>query len=126
MNQEIINQLLNLVPEQKYTICKMGEFGFPISLKIILKSVKVGPYAQYKDSVVLMFVPKGKRKVAGMRLHGDYQQFMIFEGHVDLDIEMFVKNYSDGSKSSLESFSPDYMIRALNYTSQKPIISYLK
>lgn len=126
MNQEIINQLLNLVPEQKYTICKMGEFGFPISWKIILKSVKVGPYAQYKDSVVLMFVPKGKRKVAGMRLHGDYQQFMIFEGHVDLDTEMFVKNYSDGSKSSLESFSPDYMIRALNSTSQKPIISYLK
>lgn len=126
MNQETINQLLNLIPEQKYTICKMGEFGFPISWKITLKSVKVGPYAQYKNSVCLMFVLKGKRKVTGIRLHGDYQQFMIFEGHVDLDTEMFVKNFSDGSKSSLESFSPEYMIRALKSTSQKPVISYLK
>lgn len=126
MNQEIINQLLSLVPNQKYTICKMGEFGFPFSWKITIKSVSVSKYAQYDNSILLVFVEKGKRKPIGMRFHGDYQQFIIYEGHIDLNTETFVEDHLDGSKSSLLSFSSEYMTRALNSTDQKPIISCLR
>lgn len=125
MNKQIIEQFKNLKIGNQYTICKMGEFGFPYMIKMTLKDVKIAPYAQYRESVLLTFVQKGKRKATGIRFYGDFQQFMIYEGHIELMVDMFISEKSENgcvTQKSLLSFSNEYMVRAENSTEFKPII----
>lgn len=109
-----------------YTIWKYGEFGFPVCLQFKLTKTEVKPYAQYRESLVIMFIQKGKRKERGIRLHGDANRFAIWEGLVNPNAEMYnnpeTYNGVTITKSFGMSFSPEYMDRALASVPQKPLI----
>ena len=110
-----------------YTIFKYGEFGFPIAFSFKATKVDVSPYAQYRESLSIWYIRKGKRKTHGMRFHGDTNRFAIWEGVVNPDAEMFNAPMSSSNgvtvqKSCGMSFSPCYMETALKSVPQNPII----
>lgn len=110
-----------------YTMVKYGEFGFPYKVQFKLIGKEVKPYAQYQESLVLMFIEKGKRKQKGIRVHGN-NRFAIWEGFVSPNVEMFNAPEAGSipaitvRKSFGSSFDSSYMERALNSVEQKPLV----
>jgi len=110
--------MIDLKPDNKYTILGMSEFGFPFHIHVrhkVLKRMENG-YAQYKDAYAWAFVKKGCRRAAGFYIYGD-RTFYVFEGWIDLDTHMFKK----GSNESYFSFSDKYITDALKSTGSKAI-----
>lgn len=109
-----------------YTMFKYGEFGFPATAQFKLVKKEVAPYAQYPQSLLLMFVIKGKRKTSGVRLYGN-NRVAIWEGLENPNSEMYGAP-SVGEcgvtvrKSIGSSFSNCYMERALKSVEAKPIV----
>ncbi len=108
-----------------YTLFKYGEFGFPVVAQFKLVSKTIEPYAQYQESLRIMFIPKGKRKETGIRLYGD-NRLAIWEGLVNVNSEIFglSKIGMEGmvSESIGVSFSSGYMDRALKLVEAKPLV----
>jgi hypothetical protein len=110
-----------------YTIFSYNDFGFAYAFFFKLVKVEVKPYAQYRESMVIHYIRKGKRKAQGVRFHGDTNRFAIWEGIVNPNTEMFNEpsissNGVTVQKSYGMSFSPVYMERALKSVPQNPII----
>lgn len=128
MNQQL-EQFKALKVGGQYTFVKFGEFGFPYHKKITLLEIRVQPYAQYPETVALVFKEKGKRKASGVRFYGqDYEQYLIYEGHHDVNTEAFVKTIEGPfsvAKQSLASFDGEYLTRAKASVNGQPVIEKL-
>jgi hypothetical protein len=113
--------------DKTYTIFSYNDFGFAYAFTFKLVKVEVKPYAQYRESMVIHYIRKGKRKAQGVRFHGDINRFAIWEGIVNPNVEMFNApvSYSNGvtvQRSYGMSFSPCYMETALKSVPQEPMI----
>ena len=72
-----------LVPDRKYTLVYLSEFGFPIAEKITFHGCTFTTYAQHADVVRLTFTPYRKRSMRG-RLFCGSSSLLIFNGWQDL------------------------------------------
>lgn len=121
MINKTLEALTKLERGKKYTIFFYSEFGFPSALQITLDDIKVESYAQFDETVLLIFVQKGKRKLSGKRFYGQsWDKFLVYDGHVTLENDIFI----NGNRSEL-SCSDVYIQRAMTSTTQKPLIAEL-
>ena len=116
---------MKLEKDGKYTILSFGEFGFPYSRKITLKSASIEKYAQYDKSIKITFVQKSCRTLLATRIHG-CKEVYFFQGWIDLDTEMYreSKINNSGVKSSytLMSFDKKYIEIAIDSAKGAPYI----
>ena len=124
MNPTEIQEIEKRV-NQKITIFKHNDFGFPQVVKCILNDVKVKDYAQYKDCLYLIFTPKGKRTKFQIILKG-YESILIYDNHIDLNAEMYTQTISENLKQSELSFSNRYFENAKNSTKEIPFLNIVK
>jgi hypothetical protein len=116
-NAQILASKIN----QKITIFKHNDFGFPVATKCTLNEVTIKDYAQYKNSLFIVFTPKGKRTKYRIILHG-YESVLFYDDHIELDKEMYTQELSGGMKQSELSFSKNYIENAKNSTDKKPFL----
>ena len=72
-----------LVPGERYTLVFLGDFGFPIDLRITFREAKLTTYAQYDDAVSLSFMMQRKRNPRRMCLYN--RSFLVYAGWRELD-----------------------------------------
>ena len=119
-----MKQLMTLTIGQKYTVVKFGEMGFIFALQITLMESKITPYAQYQETVVLAFKQKGKRNIRQIRIF-ERDDYLVYEGWVSVNTEMYVEQLSDGCKRSLLSFDREYLQIAKRSVANAPLLERL-
>ena len=67
---------------ERYTIFRLNEFGYPVARKITFQSMKLTTYAQHRDAVKLFYRPCRSRKVYETWLYEG--SFAICRGWQDL------------------------------------------
>ena len=72
-----------MVPGERYTLVFLGEFGFPVDLRITFREAKLTTYAQYDDAVDVTFMLQNKRKPRRICLYG--KSFLVYRGWRNLD-----------------------------------------
>ncbi len=72
-----------MVPGERYTLVFLGEFGFPVDLRITFREAELTTYAQYDDAVSLKFMLQKKRNPRKMFLYN--RSFLIYSGWRNLD-----------------------------------------
>lgn len=77
-------ELPNIEENQKVTIIKQSEFGFPIAIQIKFKKMYLKDYAQYKNCLRIVGIPNRKRKTFEYMIK-PYQDFTIVNGWVDIN-----------------------------------------
>jgi hypothetical protein len=73
---------------EKVTIVKFSEFGFPVVFETVLNKVINEPYAQYKESLVLIHKPKRKRTLWKNRILPN-EELLVYHGWLNIKDEMF-------------------------------------
>lgn len=96
-----------LQADRKVTIFKFNEFGWPVMYQTRIKEVDVTPYAQYKESLIIKHVPKGKRSLRGNRVL-PMDEFIVYEGWIDFDIDELTYN--------IETKSEEVTVKRSKYT----------
>ena len=123
-----MEQLKNLKVGQKYTLVKMGDMGFCYKVQFELIEVRVEPYAQYPESILLVLKERRKRNRGGIRFL-PRDSFLIFEGFVDANTEMFVSTLPSENgitcRVSLANCDVEYLYRAKRSVSQAPVIEHI-
>ena len=117
--------LTKLEKDQKYTLLVQG-FGAS-SIQITLYDVKVGPYAQYPESVQLIYKAKGKRKLSGSRFHGR-DSCVVWQGWVEVNTDpLCTAEVSETGlvvrRSRYASFDSRYFTDAIASVKAAPIFS---
>lgn len=85
-------KLLNIFPQikdKKITLVKDGVFS-PFVIKGKIVDVKIEPYAQYKESLILIYKENKKKKLKAFRLTRSYQ-VAIFSEYQDFEDLTFTK-----------------------------------
>ena len=123
------NQLTTLSKGERYTLVTMSDFGIGVhSTQFTLEDVKVSHYAQYSESVQLIFKIKGTRKLRGLRFHGS-KSFAIWKGWQNVNTEAFtVPHISNGficRESRYSSFDDRYLTDAIASAPIAPLFSKL-
>ena len=77
-------ELPNIEENQKVTIIKQSDFGFPIAIQIKFKKMYLKDYAQYKDCLRIVGIPNKKRKTFEYLIK-PYQNFKIVNGWVEIN-----------------------------------------
>lgn len=120
--------LTNLEKARKCTLLIPSSLGIgAVSLQITIENVTVSKYAQYEESVQLIFKLKGKRNLQGTRFHGS-QSVAVWEGWVEIHIDpysapMISKSGLVGRESRYLSFDDRYMTDAITSVNVAPIFS---
>lgn len=118
--------LTQLEKGQKYTLLTQGFLGV-VAIQIILYEVRVGPWAQYSESVELIFKPKAKRNLRGLRFHGR-ESCVVWQGWIEVDTDPFRASEKslDGvtiQQSRYLSFDSRYFTDAIASVSAAPFFS---
>jgi hypothetical protein len=79
---------LNGLIGEKVTIVKFSEFGFPVVFETVLNKVINEPYAQYKESLVLIHKPKRKRSLWKNRILPN-ESLLVYHGWLNVKDELF-------------------------------------
>lgn len=79
---------LNGLIGEKVTIVKFSEFGFPVVFETVLHKVENEPYAQYKESLVLIHKPKRKRTLWENRILPN-ESLLVYHGWLNVKDEIF-------------------------------------
>lgn len=123
-----LDDLKKLEAGKRYTLVGMGEFGFPYQVQMVLEEVRVEPYAQYPESILLIYKQRNKRSLRQIRFYGN-KGALVWDGWVFPDTEMYrtkeFKDYDSGAalvQRSFRCFDPRYFIVARNSVSSTPII----
>lgn len=122
-----MKQLSILNIGQKYTLVKMGDMGFCFSVQFELVEKRVEPWAQYSETVLLVFKEKKKRSLRGIRII-QRDDFLIYDGWVEANTEMFVEVDNSGPltvRKSLASCDIEYLLRAKRSVPQAPLIEQI-
>ena len=72
-----------MVPGERYTLVFLGEFGFPVDLRITFQEAKLTTYAQYDDAVSVTFREQNKRKSYRMYMYN--KSFLVYDGWRNLE-----------------------------------------
>lgn len=133
MNQEAIQtpfaneDLFNLIQARqggKITIIGFNMLGLPFAWQATVYNCTMRQFAQYSNSVLIGFIPKGKRKPTGYRVNSRNDGgCIIFDGWLNPDVNPFPCKTEYGSQISLPSFSDQYMVTALKSIPQQPIFN---
>ncbi len=119
-----MNTLRDLKPAEKYTIVRFGEMGFLFSVQLTLIRVDIKPFAQYPESVVLVFRKKCGRAPSGLRFLPN-DDFLVYEGWVNVNTEMYVSSSVSPTgmncKQSLLSFDREYLMIAKRSVGKEPL-----
>lgn len=121
--QTSFESLLN----QKATIFKYSEMGFPQTILCEIRQVYLKNYAQYNDMLHIVYRPNGKRTDYVMRIY-KYSSYLLYAGHVSLNADMFVRELPSNGlvlRESLVSFSNEYLDRAKLSTDKKPLLEII-
>ncbi len=126
---EEFTTLTTLEKGQRYTIATISEFGIGINaIQFTLENITVSPYAQYSESVQLIFKIKGTRKLRGLRFHGS-KSFAIWQGWHEIRNDAFTApTISNGlvcKQSLYMSFDKQYLLDAIKSTSVSPLFTNL-
>lgn len=121
--------LLTLEAGKRYTLLVMSGLGIGAhAIHITMEKAKVGKYAQYDDSVELIFKPKGKRNLRAMQFYGR-QEFVVWENWIDLNTEAFTQGkerpFVIVKRSKYASFDKRYLTDAIASTPIKPLYTKL-
>ena len=122
-----MNQLYALQVFQKYTLVKMGDMGFCFSIQFELVERRAEPWAQYTETMLLIFKEKRKRNLRQVRLL-KRDDFLIYDGWVDVNTEMFVEEDTSGPftvRKSLMSCDIEYLLRAKRSVPKPPLIEQI-
>ena len=122
-----MKELTALIVGQRYTVVKMGDMGFCFSVQFELVEKRVEPWAQYAESVVLIFKQKNKRNLKQIRFTGR-DDFLVYEGWVEANTEMFVEEDKSGPftvRKSLSSCDIEYLLRAKRSVPKAPLIEQI-
>lgn len=121
------HELTNLKIGEKYTLLTQGFFG-AVASKITLIEVKIGPYAQYQESVQLIFKEKGKRSLSGKRFYG-IESCVVWLGWIDVDTDPLSEPEDNGimlvRRSKYASCDSRFLTDAVASVSQKPVFSHI-
>lgn len=123
------NELTTLSKGERYTLVTMSDFGIGVhSMQFTLEDIKVSSYAQYSESVQLIFKIKGTRKLRGLRFYGS-KSFAIWKGWQDINTEAFTASTETEvftiSKSLYLSFDEQYLTDAIASAPIAPLFSKL-
>jgi len=115
---------------QQYTLLVMSGFGIgAIAMRITLEDVKVSAYAQYPESVQVIFKQKGKRALQGMRFHGS-TSVAVWNGWQDIDTNAFTApTISNGfvcRSGRYLSFDSRYLTDAIASAAASPIFAKIQ
>lgn len=119
------NELTNLEKGKRYTLLMMSDFGIGAhSMQFTLEDIKVSPYAQYLESVHLVFKLKGTRKLRGLRFYGS-KSLAIWKGWQHVNTEAFTAPSVSGDfivrKSRYPSFDNRYLTDAIECAASAPL-----
>lgn len=113
----------------KYTLVLEGEMGFVSKIHFTFEALKHGSFAQYTDSVELIFKITRKRNFSCVRFYGS-KSFALWEGFVDPQVDPFTTPVTEGimtvQRTKYLSCDPRYLTDAINSVSQKPLICRIK
>lgn len=118
--------LTQLERGQKYTLLTQGIFGATAS-QIVLLDIKVEPWAQYSESVQLIFKLKGKRNPRASRFYGQ-ESCAVWLGWVEVNTDPLgdaeeVNSIMVVRRSRYLSFDSRYFTDAIASVSTAPIFS---
>lgn len=92
-----------MVPGERYTLVFLGDFGFPVDLRITFHEAHLTTYAQFDDAVDVIFLPQGKRKLRRMYLYD--KSFLVYSGWRTLDAKMaFNMEKHDGCTTMISRY----------------------
>ncbi len=118
---------LQLKVGEKYTLAMMGDMGFVFSRQFIFHSLEFGKYAQYTDSVKLIFKEKRKCNLAAITFY-ERKSFAIWAGFVEPNTDIYGGAKEEGGliiqESKYLSCDSQYFTDALKSVDQKPFILY--
>lgn len=116
--------LSSIKKDDKITIIKQGEFGYPISIQLKVDSLFYKDYAQYRDCIIIQGKPPRKRKLRAYMIK-PHDEFRIYKGLVDIIDTSKVISKSDEvtvtqmglcfSQDTLEQASPKGTLIASSY-----------
>ena len=126
-NESQYNDFLKLETGKRYTLLTMSCFGIGAScVQFTMETVKFGKYAQYEDSVELVFKLKNKRNLRGMRFYGN-NSFAVWEGWIQSNTNAFeafpCSIFPQAQKSKYLSFDKRYLTDAIASVSAKPLFT---
>ncbi|OMD67629.1 hypothetical protein [Paenibacillus odorifer] len=119
----------NVKLNNKVTIIKYTDFGFPYAINTVIDSLVIKPYAQHKDSLFITHKPKGRRKL-WEEVILPYQSFIIYDGWLNVDIDSLTKKVISSNSqltvttTNYVSFDKRYMTDIVSSIPQTPLVSY--
>ena len=123
--------LTTLEKKHQYTLLLMSGLGIGANaIQFTLEDMRVNQYAQYEESVQLIFKLRGKRKLMATRFHGD-TTYALWVGWVDLDTNAFeAPTLSNGGlvcrSSRYSSFDKRYLTDAIASATVPPLFSIVE
>jgi len=125
-------KLLELKKGAKYTIVRSTGMGFVSSVCFELVEVRFEPYAQYRESFLIVAKPQRKRNLVGFRVYNapGSGELVIWEGYEKPKTDMFGDPETSDTgmvvrQSRYTSCDPRYMIDAFNSVSKEPVFARL-
>lgn len=90
------SELLTLESGKRYTVVVENSMGFGVNaVQFTFHSAKVGRFAQYDNSVEIIFTPKRKRNLHSIKFYGK-KDYAIFAGWVDVATDPFGPSEDQG------------------------------
>lgn len=89
-SSEFAEVLEQLTPDRKVTLIKFSEFGFPVLINTVIKSVEVKPYAQYNESLRIIHKPKNKRSL-WQNIILPQDELLVYDGWLNVDLDSITK-----------------------------------
>ena len=123
------NQIVQILKQgEKYTVVGFTDFGYPYSIQFRLIKAEVESYAQYDESLNLIFRKKNARKHNSCLVFLPKQEFIIWEGWVNPDVDMWKGNKEIKEdmiiREALFPFDHQYLKNAIESVDKDPIIIY--
>jgi hypothetical protein len=121
-----MKEITQLEIGKRYTIVRNDDMGFVFKLHVEIIEIKNEPYAQYPESILLIFKVKGKRNLRQLRFL-PRDPYLVWNGWLEINTDMYAETAEECGfivRKSLLSFDREYFERAKRSTTEQPIIDY--
>lgn len=123
-----MENLKNIQVGQKITVGRYNDFGFFTAIKMTVHEIRVESYAQYPETVAIIFKGPRQRKLRIVRFFPE-TKYVVWAGHVEPDTNIWASTKTDSSgvivRRSESCFSEFYAQKAIDSLLQKPIFQKL-
>lgn len=109
--------LENIIEGNQYTLLIENSFGFIVSRKVKIKKAFIESYAQHKETLVIHYIEKGKRKITGTRFIDN--KICIIEGWKDIKGAL-----QDDNINTFESFESGKFESIIELNRLNPVYQY--